>query len=130
MCVLGSILKSAKFLSSMEPLVAVVQARAAAQRRPTTLPERFENWRINHALQQRVSRLIEGLRRRSEAIARTVQAGAAMVERLAAVTRRRSAKRETEAEYWARTQGAAEEFAPIREQVETQKRTRAKGGSR
>jgi hypothetical protein len=35
-----------------------------------------------------------------------------------------------EAEYWARAQGAGEEFAPIREQVETQKRTRAKGRSR
>ena len=81
------------------------EARAAAQRRPTTLSKSFENRRINHALQERVSRLIEGLRRRSEAMARVVQAGTAMVERLAAVTRRRSAKRETETEYWARARG-------------------------
>jgi sarcosine oxidase delta subunit len=106
------------------------EARVAAQRCPTTLSERFENRRVNHALEERISRLIEGLRRRSEAIARVVHAGAVMVERLAAFARRRSTKRETEAEYWARAQGAGEEFVPVRDQVESQQQVRTKGRGR
>jgi hypothetical protein len=107
-----------------------VEARAAAQRRPTTLSERFENRRVNRTLEERFSRLIEGLRLRSETIARFVHAGAAVVERLTALARRRSAKRETETEYWRQTQGAGEEFVPVRDQIESQKQVRTKGRGR
>lgn len=113
-----------------QPVMQSAEARAAAQPRPTALPDRFANRRVDHALEERLPRLIEGLRRRSEAIARAVQAGTAMVERLAAVVRRRSAKRETEAEFWKRVQGASEEFVPVREQVEVQKQTSARGRGR
>ncbi len=106
------------------------EARTATQRRPTTLSERFMNRRVNHVLEEQLPRLIEGLRRRSEAIARAVQVGAAMVEHLVAVARRRSAKRETEAEYWARVQGAGEEFVPVRDPLEIQQQTKGKGRGR
>jgi hypothetical protein len=106
------------------------EARAAAQRRPTALPERFQSRRINQELEERLPQLIEGLRRCGEAIARAVQAGAAIFERLAALVQRRSAKRETDAEYWGRVQRAGEEFARVREQVETQQQTRGKGRGR
>jgi hypothetical protein len=105
------------------------EAREAAQRRSTTLSERFANRRINHALEERFPGVIEGLRRRGEAIARAVLAGAAMLERLVALAQRRSAKRETDAEYWGRVRRAGEEFARVRGQAETQKQTRAKGRS-
>ena len=106
------------------------EARAAAQRSPTTLSERFANRRVNQALEQRLPRLIEGLRRRSEVIVRAVQAGTAIFERLAALAQRRSVKREADAEYWGRVQRAGEEFVPDREQSETQMRARARGRGR
>lgn len=106
------------------------EARGAAQRRPATLSERFENRRVNHALEARLPRLIEGLRRRGEAIARAIQAGATMIERLAALTQRRSAKRETESEYWTRVRGAGEVFAPTREHTEAESKAKGRRMSR
>jgi hypothetical protein len=106
------------------------EARAAAERRPTALPERFQSRRINQALEERLPRLIEGLRRRGEVIAKAVRTGAAMFERLAALAQRRSLKRETDTEYWGRVQRAGEKFVPSREQADTQKQARPKGRGR
>jgi hypothetical protein len=106
------------------------EARAAAQRPPTTLPERFASRRVNHALEERLARLIDGLRRRSQALARVVQAGTAMMERLAEVARRRAPKRGTEAEYWASAQRAGEEFTPLCEHVEAQTKIKGRRMSR
>lgn len=106
------------------------EAHAAVQRRPTTLSERFENRRVDNALEERMSKRIEGLRCRSETITRVVHASVAMVARLAALARYRLAKRETEAEYWRRSQESREEFVPVRDQIESQKPVRTKGRGR
>jgi hypothetical protein len=106
------------------------EVRAAARLRPTTLPERFASRRVKHALEDRLPRLIEGLRRRGEAIAMTLRSGAAMVERLVVIAQRRTAKRETEKEYWQEAQRGGEGFVATRGHAEAQTQTKARGRSR
>jgi hypothetical protein len=102
-----------------------MESRAAAQGNPSTLNARFVNRRINQALEERLPGLVERLRRRGETLARAVQAGAAMVERLAAIARRHVAKRETGAEYWRKVQRAGEQGSRSR-QLAIRLRSRAR----
>jgi len=95
-----------------------MEARVAAQERPTNLPKRFANRRINDVLEERLPGLAEHLRRHGETMTRIARAAA---ERLAAIARRRSAKHQTEAEYWQRTR---EKAAPMHEQAEACQRRR------
>lgn len=104
-----------------------MEARAAAQKSSATLNARFMNRRIDRVLKEHLPGLAGRLRRHGETLARAVQAGAAMVEQLAAITRRRSAKRQTEAEYWEAVRRAGETVAPVRGQAETEKKVSRRG---
>lgn len=106
------------------------EARAATQRVPTTVSERFQNRRVNQVLEERFPRLIEGLRGRGELIASAVLAGTAMVERLMALARGRLVGRESEAQYWRRPRAVNDEFSAIHEQGQSQKPMRMKGRGR
>jgi len=107
-----------------------MEARAAARENPSTLNARFMNRRINQALEEHLPGLAERVRRRGETLVRVVRAGAAMVERLASIARRKTVKPETEAEYWRRAQRAGEKIVMAPEQVEAQRQTKRRHKSR
>jgi hypothetical protein len=115
----GTIRAAQTSLQSME-------VRAVAQQNASTMRTRFMNRRIGQALEERLPGFVERLHRHREAMARVVQAGTAMVERLAAIVRHRATKRRAEAEYWRKTQRDGSTY----DQAETQKHAKKRGMSR
>jgi hypothetical protein len=103
-----------------------MEARAVDRQNASAVRTRFMNRRIGQALEVRLPGLVERLRRHHEAMARVVQAGTAMVERLAAIARHRAMKRRAEAEYWRKTQMDGSNY----DQAETQKHAKKRGMSR
>ena len=104
-----------------------LRANSSSQAR---ISERFANYRIGRALEERLPGLADCLRRHGAAISRIAKAGTVLAERLAAIARRGAAKRQTEAEYWQAARRAGETIATAREQAETQRRVKKRGLSR
>ena len=97
--------------ASLQPL----EARKAAQQKPSSLPERLAQRRLTRALESRLPGLAERLRQHADSIARFARAGAAFVERLAARARRKTPPRQTELQYWRKVAARA---APMPKQAE------------
>lgn len=109
--------------ASLQPM----EVRAAAQKPPTALAERIAHRRLTRALEARLPGLAERLRRHGETVAQLARAGTALAERLAAITRRKTAARRTEREYW---QTVAESASPAPDRAETQTRIQGRGRGR
>ncbi len=107
-----------------------MQAHAIRHKVPTTLVERFAHRRVNRTLEEGLPGLIERMRRQREALARIVQTGARLLERLAATAQRRVIKRKTEAEYWQEARHAAEQKYARAKQAETRNVSRKRGVGR
>ncbi len=97
--------------ASLQPL----EARKAAQQKPSSLPERLAQRRLARALESRLPGLAERLRQHADSIARFARAGAAFVERLAARARRKTPPHQTELQYWRKVAARA---APMPKQAE------------
>jgi hypothetical protein len=76
-----------------------MQARAAAQVTPTSLPERFANRRLTRALESRLPGLSAQLRRYGETVAHIARSGTVLAERIATMARRQ-VKGQTVEQYW------------------------------
>ncbi len=104
-----------------------IEVRAAALQNPSSLNVRFMNRRIDQALEEHLPGLVDRLRRRAETLARTVQAGVAMIERFVGIARHRTTERETEADYWRGVRKAGEQAMPVPDRAEFQVPTKRKG---
>jgi AAA domain/TrwC relaxase len=114
-------------IRSVQTALHSIEAREAAGQKPAALGVRFGSWRVYQALESGLSGLVERLRWRGEAVARAVRAGAAVAEQLAAIARRPTSQRYSEVAYWRKTRRAGEEFAPVREHAEAEKRSKTRG---
>jgi AAA domain len=109
--------------ASLQPM----EARTAAQQKPTAMPERVEQRRLTRALESRLPGLAERLRRHGETFAQLARAGSALAERLAAIARLKRGAQRGEQEYW---QDVAERASKTPEQAQTQSQTRRQGRRR
>ena len=114
-------------IRSVQTALHSMEARSVAGQNSTTLGARFVYRRVYQALEGRISDLVERLRWRGEVIARAVRAGAAVAEQLAAIARRPTSQRHSEVAYWREARRAGEKFAPVREHVEAEERSKTRG---
>jgi AAA domain len=82
--------------ASLQPM----EARTAAQQKPTAMPERAEQRRLTRALESRLPWLAERLRRHGETFAQLARVGSALAERLAAIARLKRGAQRGEQGYW------------------------------
>ena len=104
-----------------------MEARTAANERPTTLSERFANRRVTEAFEARLPGLAERLRQHGAAMARFAESGIVLAQRLAAAVRRRTIKTQTDVEYWRKV---GEKVAPVSTRTDAEMQNRKRGRSR
>lgn len=86
-------------VQTVQKLHQQMEARAAAQEVPTSLPERFANRRLTRAIESLLPGLSAQLRRYGEAVAHIARSGTALAERIAGMARR-PVKGQTVEQYW------------------------------
>ena len=104
-----------------------MEARKAAGKSATSLPERLEHRRIMRALESRLPGLVDHFRRQSEKVAHFGRGVAALAGQLTVLARAKRARHFTEREYWqevARRASKSPEQAQIRSQIRGVRRRR------